>query len=939
MSRESVTKMNRDKFAGLLLVALVAVATTVNAGTTATAGTTASTAATTAGPAPSDDNAAPELQEIVVTGTMIRRPDAETAEAITTVSMASLKALGITTVEQAVQQISANQTSGAFQVATSVSVFTGGGSFANLRGLGQDHTLVLLDGQRLANNVSVGSAVDITGIPFAAIDHIEVLREGASSLYGTDAIGGVINFITKKDYDKGELEVNFTKPQHAGADSDDLSATFGHGNLDTDGYNFMVTGNYTRQNALTASQRPFAATGFSPSQGLQDLNYPGNFPGAYMDAGGKNLWQVGYPTCAGNPLLARAPANSCSYLYGGATDLLPSSDQFSGLAALTKTLPGNNTLSVQYFWARSDSTAYAGPYTYTGTVNPGSPYFPTAAESSCLSVPSCTTATPNLSGPIFAEWTDPDNVRYNENVNTEQRILVTFAGKNAGWDYTTSFDYSKNSNVFTIPTGGGYPNLNIIEPNGVLNPLINPFGLNTPAAQALINSATPTGNLDVGTLTLWSFNGHAGHELGDVFGAGRPAAFAIGFDVQGQSINFNADQPLTPILASVTGFAPEVTTGSQNDRAAYVEVNVPVTKAFEFTVSDREDVYSDFGETNNSKLSFRYQPFSILTFRGAASTGFRAPSLTQLFQPQILGANPGDINGPPCATKQYTTIFSQTNCLSQGLGEAGGNPNLKPETSENFDLGFVVEPIPNLGITVDYYRVLIKNEVTAIPALTIYQNPTLFASSYVLNNAGTLSQAASEASQCPNSNLKAPTCGYIVETQQNTGGITTDGFDINANYLIRSDFGNFHLGLDSTVVTQYQLQEYTGGPFLNLVGQFNEGNQPVARWTYNLTLDWNSNGGLWGAGLQNRFVSRYADEYSDVVNVTTDSRTVGVYSLWNGYVSFKPIDPLMVLFGIKNIFDTNPPFSNQNVTFQSGYNPFLSDPTGRAFYVNLKYDF
>src|SRR6202034_2211620 len=143
---------------------------------------------------------------------MIARPDAETAEAITTVSMESLKALGITTVEQALQQIAASQTSGAFQVASSVSVFTGGGSFANLRGLGSDHTLILLDGQRLSHNVCPGGAVDITGIPFAAIDHIEVLREGASSLYGTDAIGGVINFITKKDYDKGELEVNFTKP-------------------------------------------------------------------------------------------------------------------------------------------------------------------------------------------------------------------------------------------------------------------------------------------------------------------------------------------------------------------------------------------------------------------------------------------------------------------------------------------------------------------------------------------------------------------------------------------------------------------------------------------------------------------------------------------------------------------------------------------------------
>src|SRR6202789_2938311 len=169
-------------------------------------------------PASSAD-ATPELQEIVVTGSMIKRTDAETAEAVTVVSVESLKNQGITTTEQALQEIAANQQGTAYSVASSVSTYTGGGSFANLRSLGSARTLVLLDGQRLANNVTIGNAVDISGIPFAAIDHIEVLREGASSLYGTDAIAGVINFITKKDYNSGEINVNFSKPPHEGGDS------------------------------------------------------------------------------------------------------------------------------------------------------------------------------------------------------------------------------------------------------------------------------------------------------------------------------------------------------------------------------------------------------------------------------------------------------------------------------------------------------------------------------------------------------------------------------------------------------------------------------------------------------------------------------------------------------------------------------------------------
>ena len=875
----------------------------------------------------------PELQEIVVTGSMIKRVDAETAEAVTVVTAESLKNQGITTVEQALQQISANQQGTAYSVASSVSTYTGGGSFANLRSLGSARTLVLLDGQRLANNVTLGNAVDISGIPFAAIDHIEVLREGASSLYGTDAIAGVINFITKKDYDSGEVNLNFSKPQHEGGEGYEADLTYGMGNLASDGYNFMIAVNYTKQDELTAAQRSYA-TGYYPSQGLANINYPGNSPGAYVDANSNN-WQVGYPGCTAKSYVAPYPAGSCSFLYSKAVDLIPESDELSGLVSFTKALAGNNTLSLQYYWARSETTSYGGPNEYFFTMNPGSPFFPTAANSTCLTT--CTGA-PDLADPITAEWTDPNNSRYMKNINTEQRVLLTFAGKNAGWDYSTSFDWSNNKNDFNVT--GGYPNLAVFTaPNGALSPLINPFGPQSAAGQALINSAYLNGTIGVGNLSLWSFNGHAGHELGDAFGAGRPAAFAVGFDVRGERIDQNNDLPLTATLAPVTGFAPETTQGSRNIKAAYVELNVPVTKGLDFTVSDREDVYSDFGETNNGKVSFRYQPFSILTFRGAASTGFRAPSLVNLYQPQFLGATAGDMNGPGCASGNYTVIFTQTNCLSQGLGVFGGNKKLNPETSENFDLGFVVEPIPDLGITVDYYRILMKNVLQAIPALAIYQNPTEFANLYTLNSAGTLSTATALSVACPNSSLTAPTCGYIAQNPQNTGGITTDGFDINADYLIRSDFGKFRIGLDSTVVTRYILHTYTGGPGLNLVGQFNQGFQPVIRWQYLLSLDWTSNGGRWGAGLQDHFQSRYADEFSDTPNVSTDPRQVGTYSIWNGYASFKPIDPLTVLVGIRNLFDKDPPFSNQTANWQTPYNPVFSDPYGRTFYARLKYTF
>ena len=867
-----------------------------------------------------------ELQEIVVTGSMIKRVNAETAEAVTIVKMDAVKDMGITTVEQALNLLTSNNAT--ITTASNIATFNGGASTASLRGMGATKTLVLLDGQRLANNVTLGTGVDLNTIPFAAIDHIEVLREGASSLYGSDAIAGVINFITKKDFTGGEVNLNYSHPEHPGGSSDDVDLTYGIGNLASDGYNLMITGNFSQQKELTPGQRPFASTGYNAALGLANFNGPyGPWPGSYQDgATPANLWQVGYPACAGNPHLA-AVGGSCQYLYSAAVDLIPQDTSESGLITFTKTLPGNNTLSIQYFYARFNLQTWSGPQEYSFGMLPSSPYYPTAANSTCVGT--CSSTTPVLGGPITAGWTDPNNNRYFGNINTEQRALMTFTGENGGWDYSLALDWSVNKGVQQVR--GGEANYATIAPGGILSNLINPFGPQSAAGQALINSAYTNGNLEVGTLSLYDFNGHASHPLGDLFNAGHPAQFAVGFDYRDEEIN-NQPTQLAKTLYTATYFPPIDVQGSRVSEAAYLELNVPVSARTEFTVSDRQDRYSDFGTTNNAKVSFAYQPFSILKIRGAASTGFRAPTLVEEYSPNTFGALFGNMVGPGCASGNYNTVFSQLNCISQGLSLNGGNTNLKPETSQNFDLGFVVEPIHNLDFTLDYYRINLRNEIQTLPGATIYGNPTTFASLYVLNNAGTLSPASLSNIQCPQ--YTAPTCGYIITTFQNTGSIVTDGFDLSGSYQLDTDVGKFRVALESTFVTGYRLTEYPGGPALSLAGQFNQGNQPVIRYSHQLNFDWSR--GDWGAGINNHFTEHYHDYLPDAAG---NIITVGNYSIWNGYVSFSPIPALKLLAGINNLADTNPPFSNQEQNWQAGYNPIFSSPLGRTFYGRITYKF
>ena len=340
----------------------------------------------------------PQLEEFVVTGSLIKRPNAETAEAISIVSADDLRNQGITTVEQALALISANQTN-AYQTASAVTTFEGGGSFASLRGLGANKTLVLLDGQRLAvqRGHSEPASISIPSRSRPSITsrycervprHCTVPTPLPVSL--TSSPGRTTsraNWIS--------LEPNL---RAAGGGGTGANLTFGHGNVQADGYNLLVTGNYTYGAELRATQRPFSSTGFDPTRGLANTNNPGTTPGSYFDNNG-NEWQVGYPACAGNPFLTRFYGD-CAYEYSAAVDLIPKTTQASGLVEFTKALPSNNTLAVQYFYARSQVTTWGGPYTYEAGVNPGKCLFPDGrqfnlrrdlqwATRSCRSDPGC----------------------------------------------------------------------------------------------------------------------------------------------------------------------------------------------------------------------------------------------------------------------------------------------------------------------------------------------------------------------------------------------------------------------------------------------------------------------------------------------------------------------------------------------------------------------
>ncbi|AVR95702.1 TonB-dependent receptor plug domain-containing protein [Pseudoduganella armeniaca] len=385
------------------------------------------------------------MQRVEITGSAIKRIDAETAVPVTVMKMSDLKAEGISTVEQVLSTVAAMQaTQGTSQV---VGLSTGGASFANMRGLGANKTLVLLNGRRLANNAFDSSAPDLNMIPFAAIERVEVLRDGASALYGSDAVGGVINFITKRDFTGGVVSVGGDSPEHKGGTSLNSSIAYGYGDVDKDGWNFYAMGDFQKQRAIGGTERDFNRRF---AGGLSSSTFPANY---YQD---DPVGNPAAPNCTSAPNLV-PNGTGCKMTTSSFVDYVPRSERATGLFKGTIKLPNNHELSLEYLHSRSKVESQIAPVPYGGlimnrTLANGAlnPYYPGNGN-----------FTPNIPldpnfgagdlpegarpGYINVMWRDlPNGVRADENINRQQRFVAELSGNVAGWDYRTGLSWGEN---------------------------------------------------------------------------------------------------------------------------------------------------------------------------------------------------------------------------------------------------------------------------------------------------------------------------------------------------------------------------------------------------------------------------------------------------------------------------------------------------------------
>lgn len=897
--------------------------------TSSTAASALNNPSSTSTSSPLDPNgvgAKSTLQRVEVTGSAIKRIDAETAVPVTILKMDDLRERGVNTVEDALNLVSGNQTlQGTSQ---SVGSGTGGASFANMRGLGNNKTLILLNGRRIANNAIDGSAPDLNMIPMAALDRIEVLRDGASSLYGTDAVGGVINFITKKDFTGAVVTAGASKGYGDGGGGKNFNLGFGTGDLEQQKFNIFGFIDYQHQNAITANDRAFT----TPKYSVNSSNYSSNVT--------NGLYSPNAPGC-------NAPHNSyvndptagkyCQINVESYFDLVPQSDKTSALLKGTFELSNTQSLETEYFVTQSKIVSTISPSPIAGySMNPNTPFYPGYTGAGTANIPlfpSPTIVTPGATtcpnsnigagdcwdptAQAQVYWRDTANGnRADEATNLQQRFVSSLKGIYKEWDYLTGLTLNQNkiSDFYY-----NYANSSIIS-SGILNGIINPFGPQTPAGTALIGTAGVSGVPINAVGTTATLDARASRELGDWYSTGRQVGLAIGAEHRNEKFSDVANSAVASTLGQAnTGIDPNLNNqGQRGVNSIYGELNVPLTKNLDVTGAVRTDSYSDFGTSTNPKLSFRFQPQPSLLFRGSVSSGYRAPSLYDLNAANTYGITAGDWTDPLCG-KPGATSHACTS--TQRVDLTGGNKALKPETSKNAMFGVVYQPTSNFDAGVDFWWIQLNQTIGTLSETTVF-NPANYGNFASLFNRlpdGSLSL----------SSVGCPTCGYVNLQTQNLGTTNTHGLDFSSSYRWSTDdMGAFLFKGVGTYVNGYDYSDYAGGPMHDNLGIFS-GQGPVFRLQNTASVTWMIE--KYSLGISSHYKSGYIDQ--DQVS------RVSVYQTYDLYGSYKPTKAATFTFGIRNLRDTPPPVSGQTLTFQTGYDPRYYDAYMRVFYLNGTYRF
>lgn len=909
------------------------------------------------------------LTAVSVTGSLIRRVDAETASPVVTLDRAAITNNGSPTLGNVLQQLpsiagNATNTQNNSNGGGGASPTLEGGDGAarvSLRGLGINRTLVLVDGQRLAN-------ADLNMIPQNMVERVDVLAEGASTVYGSDAIGGVVNFLLRKDYKGAELSVNDGISDHG--DGQRRGAQFTVGASGDQG-NIVAGVDYNKYNPVLAPRRSFSARQLYLYAGGPQASGSHTIPtGRILVPAGGTLGDKTPGGCEVNSqgdayvTLANGTGNSLSnyrcfsnandtYNYNAYNYIQQQQERTNVFVLGNYKFNDYVTFFGEAFYNHTNSAGQDAPAP-TGVGdgwhvlrdNPNNPF----------GVDFIQPGDPNdpASGYAFNTRLTGLGTRLHTFTTTNEQVNAGLRGNfgQSSWIWDASIDYGHTRRVQT-----NYNEVNVPAFQAAIDAGANIFDQANPAVTDLLRKGVDAPQYTL-TNTMKQAQANASGELWDLpAGAMQLSAGAL-YRKTTMNYNVTADAVLDPVTNTCVVLSEACGSpggGSDSVKELYAETLIPLLTEQPWAYSLNVDLgvrYSDYdtsGSTTNGKIAIEYRPIADLLVRGTVSQVFRAPNMDELYDGRTVG---GPNLTDPCVHLTAAQLAQHPTACQYVPEQWSGNPigqvtayysgaaaigaKLKPEQGKSIDIGFVYSPSwwDGASSTLDFWHIYLSDTLTPIQAQTVVNA--------CFNNAN--SPYCSFINRYDSSNKLAGAVNYINTPVVNLGNLSTTGVDFTFNYAIPHfdiggvDPGKFKAGLNTTYISTYKNDATPGQPgaqSINYAGTYGLQFGNIPRWRGTFTLNWAL--GDWSAQWQSRYIHNVTNLNANLdTGASAPMASVLYHSIQAGYEWSRIHTRFDV--GIDNLSDKIPPLAYQN---GSNYNVDTAtyDVMGRYFWARATVKF
>jgi iron complex outermembrane receptor protein len=867
-----------------------------------------------AAPVFAQETGAKPVEEIYVTGSRIGRgSDFESPSPIASFNRDEISKSGYNNLQQLMEK----------------QPFTGNGTFStrgnnqdssangaasiSLRGLGADATLVLVNGRRVAISAFAESIttnfVDINSIPVSAIERIEVLKDGASAVYGSDAVAGVVNIILRDDFDGFELSAGGGWTTESGYDETNISGIWG---MSGENGNVTIIADYFKNSTLSNSERENSdgltlATANHEPQGGFDIRSSRSFPGSFVvfnpSLPDGNEARVD-PSCPPD----RVSGANCFFDYGPFNLITPEAERTGVLLLAHQGFDNGLEVFTELAAQHNKSLAQGAPTPLDDTAgltvsadNPNNP-FPDAEGDIVIRRLRTVDAGPRT-------WhIETDNLRG----------VLGLRGDFNDWNWEVSAQRARSESEQSGDRHDGWVRTDFLQQQIDLGNY-NPFGA-TVNPESVIENIT-TSLVRRGKSDMTSYDASITGGIFDM--AAGSVQMAAGLEYREESISDIPDDQFQRGL--IFGTEAVAAAASRDITSAYVEFSVPLLESLELSLAGRYDDYSDFGDTTNPKVAVRWAPIQELAFRASWGTGFRAPSLAQ------VGL------GPSHDSRFFVDTYG---CADNGPGsgacdpldytvEISGNPDLQPEESETWNVGAAWQPSAMWRVSVDYWDIVQEDKIDT-PFGAVYTNNCN-------DQASTL---------CPRGTpVGDDTLGPLNEVRTiltNIGEQSVTGIDLGASFATDLGAGALTLGLEYSHLLEFEKVElnFAGTEFVtrDLTGEYE---YPEDRFV--LTGDWAMD--AWDFYAAVNYIGSFEDAPDQNADTVLDfdeftTRKVDAFVTLGLQASYTGIEGLTLSLGVENALDEEVPFAIGDAdTDLYGYVQNVHSPRGRFAYGKATYRF